>query len=51
MKNKIDRSVGLRYDIYKTKKVNLDQKLSSMPRKLSPIRKHKVINDSTYDVN
>ena len=41
VKNNIDRSVGLRYEIYKQKKRisdnNMPQKLSNIPRKLSPI--------------
>lgn len=41
IKNKIDRSVELRYDIYKPKKYisdnNIQQRLHNIPRKLSPL--------------
>jgi len=42
IKNRIDRSVGLRYDIYKPKKYisdsSMPQKLvNNLPRKLSPL--------------
>lgn len=40
---KVDRSVGLRYDLYKPKKFisdnNIQQKINLIPRKLSPLRK------------
>ena len=49
VKNKIDRSVGIRSDIYKTKKLNLDQKLSILPRKLSPLRKK--IKNNTLEIS
>jgi len=43
IKNKIDRSVGHRYEIYKPKKFisenNIQHKINLIPRKLSPLRK------------
>ena len=43
IKNRIDRSVGLRYDIYKPRKYisdnSMPQKISNLPRKLSPLKR------------
>jgi len=70
VKSKIDRSVGIRYDMYRPKRINPnlnpsmnynqnnlnsiqninnDQKLTLLPRKLSPIRKNKAVRNRTLE--